>query len=320
MSLPSRWINTVSGFALGLCLWATPSLAATDDPPATDAPTPQKSEKGRDERRAGMFDPAALRARLVRRLEELKRDEARLSEALSRIDKGEAPGEIARTIRAEVRNDRDEKRNDQSTNSRPGPRPRPAADEPFDRDRVLAAMKEHLPALSERFETWRQHDPEGAERVLSRFWPHIGEAIALKERDPALFDLKRTELESRFGMMESARAYTRAQMDRTTEGREARVTAARAKLREAIGEQFDARMALQAREIEGLTKRLAELLANHERQTGRRDQAIDEQTARVTDPQGGTEGPKRRPKDDRRPGASDDPRERTDGHAPANPP
>jgi hypothetical protein len=225
----------------------------------------------------------------------MKREEKRINDAMSRLDKGEAPEEIAKGLRPEGRS---EGRSDpRAAGPRGDGRPKPteggksampsrpvAETSAEDHERLMVQLRENLPRIADRMEAWRKADPESANRMLGRMAPRVREAAELRQHDPDMFTLKVAEFEAGFNVMDSARAITRARNEGDAAGREDRVKDAIAKLRTALGAQFDARVAVQAKEIEALEQRLTSLRSDHDRQITNRDRTIDEKTQRMSDP------------------------------------
>jgi len=278
--------------------------------PAREEPPARKAGGDNESRRQGVFDPAALRARLERRLDQMKREEKNINDALGRLDKGEAPEEIAKGLRPEGRVEgrpdlrgngfRGDGRGDLRSKPDGGKsamQTRPGAEGGDDHERVMGQLREHMPQLAERMEAWRKTDPESANRILGRLGPRVREAAELHDRDPEMFALKASEVESGFAVMEATRGVVRARTEGDENGREGRLQEAKEKLRSALGAQFDVRMAVQAKEIEALEQRLVGLRADHESQSSKREHFIEERTQKMSDPESWPEGIRKRMRD-----------------------
>ncbi len=295
------------------------SLAWTQPPPERG---PDRVREGGPEGEVGVRgDREAIVTRLERRLSEIEREKERVSQALERLRQGESPEEVRRALAPEggevPRGRVGERPRDRRGPGGPGRGEgfggrlgdrRPGMDGPGpdrgemdgppmergpmeremeagplsleDRERLMAVLREHMPAMAQVVE----HVPEeGRERMLRRIAPRVREAMALKERDPKLFELKASELRGGIAVMAAARS-ARELMRREHDG-EADIgvkrDGAKKALREAMAAQFDTRAELQRHEVELLSSRLEALKERVSKQASERDARIDEMVRRV---------------------------------------
>lgn len=153
-----------------------------------------------------------------------------------------------------------------------------------DRDHAIRRFRENFPELGERYKSMIDADPEGAAQMIHRMSPRFQEAIELRERDPEMFKLKGQELQANIDVMIAIR---RLMKTRSGEGgpdadpAHPRESAELAAVKDAIAAQFDARMKVQAREIEALAKRLESLRGDHASKIENREMIIQERLHRA---------------------------------------
>jgi hypothetical protein len=218
-------------------------------------------------------DPEAAKDLLRRRMEEIRGRLDMLEGALDRIEKGEPVADVMRdaepALRGPGRGEGPRRGPDGGPDGRPdggpddlGPpdRPRSRNVTPEDRDRAMTFIREHMPELARRLDRLREISPEAADRAVMRLGPRLREAQAMRAKDPERFDLRVREIEGGFIVMDSAREYRQlkiaAEQDPT---KQSEVEPARDKLREALANQFDLRLANQRMEVEAIKKRLKAL-------------------------------------------------------------
>jgi len=181
---------------------------------------------------------------------------------------------------------------DQQSGKRDGPRgerDRILTDE--ERERFLTFAREKLPQIATRLEELRATDPKGADMVIARLAPRIRDAMAA--RDPQLITLRLDEIQVGVLVLDRVRQFRDAQGSQDP----ANILAARTSLREAIDQQFDAKLKLQQHEITTLTSRIEELRKELERRQSNRAAFIDSLIERVENggqlPKEGRNGPGR---------------------------
>lgn len=259
----------------------------------------------------------AVTARVQRRLEEAERQRSHLADALKRLQDGEPVDEVMRDLDA----------------ARPGPEdrgPRPGRDglgmdqrggpdRPDRADRsgppgagrhpegqagpnpedVQAFIQQRFPEIWRRFEELRKGSPEAAERHFGRFLPKVSEAMALRESDPEMFELRVEEIRGGIDAMVCVREYREALSLPEGDGaRSERLTKAESDLRRVLGEQFDLRLKLQEHELRMLYARVESLRKEIEDKRGDRDAAVTDMLDRISrggPPDGGKSRPPGRP-------------------------
>lgn len=226
-------------------------------------------------------DLTQIRARLAQRLEETKRIESRLEEAIKRIDSGEpldaeAIGRLERPGRWLGRGDapRRDREGDREGGKPAGGRSDDGPMTAEETDRILAFAKENMPKIAERLEELRKINPDAFQSVLRRFRPRVHELAAMAEREPEQFKLKLDEFRSGIQTMETIRQLR--EKVNAGSGDLAEAKALQAQLRENLGAQYDAQVAVQAYELRQLEDRIARLRATIEERRGKRDSWITE--------------------------------------------
>ena len=269
---PARWTGTAALVLISATAVSLAQPPGEQSPPRQDQPTPP----GGDARR-GPFSPEALTARLERRLAEIQREEVRVKEAIERLAKGEvvhprdlAPGEGPGGRRGEGPVLR------QRGPGGRGPQGPGAPGEAGNNEPALPLLREILPDAAERIERTMKERPELARRMMQRVAPHLREAMALKDRDPALFKLRTEEIRAGLGVHDAVGALLEAMAAKDAPDGAGKVVAARARLREALGQQADARLALEQHEVEALAKRVEELRKRLDERRAGKDKVLDE--------------------------------------------
>lgn len=238
-----------------------------------------------------MFDREAMRARVQRRMDEMERELARMKEFKQRLDNGEAPTEMDRlrpengkkgemTPRERMREAMERRRGDEHGSGNP---PKGGKDgglgDRFDYETLRPRMLENAPGVVEMMDRLRERNRGVADRVWQRMVPHMKEASALRERDPAGYNLKAEEVRTGLGVILAIGDVREAKEKQD----EALVAQKRAALREAVAKQIDARIATQRHEVEALDQRLANLRKNVDAQVQDREKTIDERVKKMED-------------------------------------
>jgi hypothetical protein len=210
--------------------------------------------------------PAVLRERLSRRLEDIRRQETLLGGAIARLDEGASPREVVRDLL----------RGGVGAEGLGEPAP-PGAPE-LSEEELRAFVKREMPMLDERLEQLAQ-SPEAergpiARRILSQLRPRLEELYQLEKTDRDLYELKKREMLAGVLTIDATRRIAQSfqQWDEATR------QSAKRRLRASIEASFDARHEVLAREIRDLESRLAGMKADLDAQNQRRDQLIDERT------------------------------------------
>lgn len=252
-----------TAWILGLAAaWAVAAAPADRLQPPADPP-PQPDDRG------------ALRVRLERRLEQVRRDEERLTQALEKLEAGEPLEEV----RGAAEGPRDGPRGRPGPGRRGAGGPRPDGPPPpggpppqgrVDPHAIMEFIRAHTPELAARLDELRRRDPQAADRLMERLQGRVREVLS--ERDPALREARTAEFRHMPRMFEVSRRFTQAIRRGAPE---AEAAAARTALRSAIGEQFDLRLKRHQAEISVLEERVTRIRREVEDYTTRREQVID---------------------------------------------
>lgn len=266
---------------------------------------------------------AKLRETLVRRRDMAEAMRARLDEAIARMDRGERVDlESFEDFRGVLGGDRPAGRGqgpqgmeppgegqDRSRPMERGIRRGGGPDVPDatpgsieEHRRMRAFVDEHLPLLAERLRTIEKDDPEAPRRMLGRLAPRLREAMESQSRSPEFFQLRITELQQGFLIIESARRFRRVV---ETEGAESEAAkAAREQFRVLAIEHYDTQVRVQQMEVAELEARIAELRSEIDRKITDRDREIDARMEGLLR-DGRGEGEGRGPRERRREGQPD---------------
>ncbi len=161
------------------------------------------------------------------------------------------------------------------------------------RERIMGFLKENAPRFAAKIEDLQNVDPKTADRLFVRMAPRIREAMAVRRRDPELFELRLDEIRGGFAVIEAVKAYRDAKSS-PENGREARVAQAEAAAREALIAQFEQRRALEAHEITTMGTRLEERRRDFDSRGTERDAIIERLITRLRENKPLPDGPPRR--------------------------
>lgn len=266
---------------------ATLAMTRAEAPQAAREDAPQPGAERERPPHGEPYGGERLRQMLERRLEEstsrLEREQINqriLQRALDRLDAGDSPHEVFGELRrGQARAERSlrEPSGDEGEIERGRLRRGQRDEDRPQRERVLSAMREHMPSLAERIVALRDEDPERAQALLDRLGPAFREALELRERDPELAGLKVEQLRANLEMYRASRALHAA-----GEGDDAQAKdRARRALVEALHNSFDAHLAVAHAEVERLEQRLDRLRRDIEQRERQRQTLIDAQLRRL---------------------------------------
>lgn len=233
-----------------------------------------------------MLDREAFRARLLRRLEDMRATLARLEAAVEKLDAGVPLPDVMSDLadgpplpRPEVPGPGPRRAGARAAEAEPEHRPPgPAPHEPTVRAaRVREFVRRHLPALLEEFSR-----PDGepvSERLVAWLAPQIADLESARQRDDELFKARLDEIRASVEVGRRLRELRRAAERPGATPESLREYGE--KIREALGAQFDARMRAQRREIELLLQRVERLKADTDRQQTQRERLLDERLAEI---------------------------------------
>ena len=137
----------------------------------------------------------------------------------------------------------------------------------------MGAMKEIAPGAAEEFEIIKAKNPQAAERLLERLGGQLRPLVDHKDRKSADFAEKKADLDAFVEVVRQGRLLAE---ERAGQNRPEMVTDFRGKLRAAIGKQVDARLKIQERQVEDLTKRSAKLREQVDRNRANREKFIED--------------------------------------------
>lgn len=241
-------------------------------------------------------DPAAMKARLERWLEETRHREETIQAALKRLSDGASPDDVRRSMEPGTRPPRggahdaqgggrpDEpgrsRREGQAGAPHDGPPggPEGRSRPPLDREQVLAFIDGQNPEFAARMRTMVRDNPEVAERILSRIWPQIHEVMT--ERDEQTREIRTAQLKNGWEVMGGVRGIREA----VKNGDDAARAKAVQRVRDLLGVGFDLRVRLHEREITVLEERLTRLKQELADERSGRDSFVAERLRQATEP------------------------------------
>ncbi len=236
-------------------------------PPQPDRPA-DAARPGAE--RAGQ-DRAVVRARLQRRLEETRKAEERITQALERLEAGAPVEEVRDIADGPGRGGRGGRRPGGAgpEDGRRPDGPPPGAGPGVDRARIMGFLREQAPEVADRLEELRARNPEQFERLMGRMGTRVRELMA--ERDPRLKAARLAEFRHVQRVAESSRHLA----DLIRKGAPAEeIGKTRGELRALLGEQFDLRMERHQAEIGALEERLAKIRREAGDSASRREEII----------------------------------------------
>jgi hypothetical protein len=145
-------------------------------------------------------------------------------------------------------------------------------------------IAEEYPEMYDRLLEAQADDPEGFEPGIGRILPEMIRMKELRDRDPELFQVRKTEQQVEFELRRLARRYRFASTD------EDRAVLAE-KIRPLVEQQFDIRQRRMEEEVSRLEKRLEQLRQRIARQAAARDAEIQKMYERILEGGPGGFGP-----------------------------
>jgi hypothetical protein len=270
-------------------------------PPAGQEPPPPGAEARPQETRE------ALRDRLARRLENTKRVQQRLEQALKQLDEGTPVERVRDGLERDARDQFDAARRNGTGGPRfvprrpgaedaapmpgagPGPNGReggPGSPRPggrvFDRDRLLDLIQKNNPDFAQHLRDLQHDNPQAADMMWKRLDPQLREL--LNEHDPDVQSLRIAELKNGWATLGKVRELH----DAMRRGNASEVEEKTGVLRGLFAERYDLQVRLQQSDIANLEKRLAQLReeATHNAADAKDKfvrERVEEMTARVKD-------------------------------------
>jgi hypothetical protein len=262
--------------AAGLALLLTGVGMAQPDESAAEQPGRQRENLARAD------DPALLRARLERTIARTESLLERHREALTRLDAGESPGEVMRSLRSRGVGPDESGPQTQSLRGAesggPGIRERGGPDEralpelsPEARDGLRAFLRDQLPSVHEQLAAIEHQDSRMGATLFERMIPQLREVAMEMERNPAFGALKLDEMRTGLGVVDATQHLRSLPPDADPEIK----SQAESALRSAIAARFDARMKLREHELERLAARISELHEQIKEERSGRDAEIE---------------------------------------------
>lgn len=234
-------------------------------------------------------DREKLKEELTRRLEETRRTQARLEQALARLNDGGDPAEIRRETMPGRFRDRLRRgaREDSPGLDRPVGPPRgaqgpgPMGDRklsPEDREHMLQFLDQHMPRIGKRFREAIQENPQVAEGLLNRLAPKFRELAATEQSQPELFKLKVEDVRAAMTLQETARSWRMKLREQSAPDDDKRK--AREEISSAVAAQYDARLGLREHELKVLEDRITEAKRELDDMRTNRDGRVSEEVDR----------------------------------------
>ncbi len=261
------------------------------------AADPEQPRRPREAAATRSEDPAQLRARLERTIARTESMLERHREALERLDAGESPAEVMRSLRS-----REPLAEDGSAGGSPargpnteGPGPRggggPEGESggggrtgiggPMDRTvseltpetrrRLRAFLRDQIPSVHEQLAEIEQQDRAMGDTLFDRMIPQLHEIVTEMDRNPAFGALKLEEMRTGLGVVDATQHLRSLPANASPETKAAAETA----LRDAIAARFDARMKMREHELERLAARISELHEQIKEERAGRDAEIE---------------------------------------------
>jgi hypothetical protein len=227
-------------------------------------------------------DPAMLRTRLERTIARTESMLERHREALTRLDAGDSPAEVMRSLRSRGPDSGDENPGVQAPRGPepegPGPRVRGGPDDragpelsPEARSRLRGFLRDQLPSVHEQLIAIERQDSTMGATLFDRMIPQLREVATEMERNPAFGALKLEEMRTGLGVVDATQHLRSLPADADPEAK----AEAEALLRAAIAARFDARMKMREHELERLAARISELHEQIKEERAGRDAEID---------------------------------------------
>jgi len=183
---------------------------------------------------------------------------------------GDAGKAEEKTVAAEDKDARaDAREQDDDEESRRWSRRRPQLDEQqmAGAVEVLKAMR---PDLAERISLAMAENPERVREMVMREYPRLRYMIALKRRDPKMFDLRAEDIRLAYQSQQLAEDIRKLDQAENVERREA----AQAQLAQLLKEHYEVRHRLRELEIVRLEQRLEQLREELDERAARREAII----------------------------------------------
>ncbi|CAN5847931.1 hypothetical protein BH11PLA1_BH11PLA1_14640 [soil metagenome] len=157
----------------------------------------------------------------------------------------------------------------------PGGRPAPT---PEDRERILGEVRTHSPELSAQIEALRKTAPEAADSFVDALGDKLRGMREMKQRDPALYELRREELKNLFDVLRLRREYGDAAR---ADPKSPHLAEIKGQLREHVAALVDIRQKTDENMLKQLEERTQKMRREIDARSADRAKAVDERTDAV---------------------------------------
>ena len=282
----SRTIISALTIALGAAALAQPAAG-----PGPDQPPPERPARRGDNSGPGFGpgmremvarDPRLLKEFIDRQTDQLSRAIKKLEEAKQELASGAKPEDVFRQLR-EARatfmadnffaNWRDRQPpGQQSGNPDSGP---PQSPSPEQIDEMITFVREFRPEFADRLSRWRKEEPRIFMMIASRLLHQARDTFREKDRDPALFELRKEDLRNNVLIVEKSAELTRMLRESSGPGNDPALKQARIELRELLGKGYDSRVKVREYEAAKLESKLKETRSKIQETKDVREQMLD---------------------------------------------
>ncbi len=263
----------------GVALVLAGAGMAQPDESAPEQPARQRDGSARSD------DPALLRTRLERTIARTETMLERHREALARLDAGESPAEVIRSLRSRSPGTDENGPGGPATRGpgmeeagprgrgagAVGPDDRPPEISPEARARLRGFLRDQLPSVHEQLAAIERQDSVMGATLFDRMIPQLREVAMEMERNPGFGRLKLEEMRTGLAVVDATQHLRSLPADSNPEAR----AAAESALRDAIAARFDARMKMREHELERLAARISELHEQIKQERAGRDAEIE---------------------------------------------
>ncbi|MEM7627052.1 MAG: hypothetical protein AAF333_15760 [Planctomycetota bacterium] len=161
---------------------------------------------------------------------------------------------------------------------RPGRRQPMTADEIESARRIIAQL---YPELAERMDTLYEENPEKLRRTIETRFPRVRFLVKLKERDPAMFDLRLSDIRLGRETLALARQVKKAHVDDDKD----KYKMLYAELEAKLAEHFDVKQQVRQAELDFFRQRVEQLEDELEDRDDDRDDLIEQRLNELVGPE-----------------------------------
>lgn len=142
------------------------------------------------------------------------------------------------------------------------------------RRELLELVRNELPSVYEKLENLREKEPVMAERIADRLLPRVRDAAMIRAEDPELFQLRMKEIASSVDVLAHIRGLRDATKAQPAD--DAAIASAREKLKAALTQNFDEKLAIGKAEVARTDARKKQVQDRIDHATANRDALIEE--------------------------------------------